>query len=105
MGWDWLRKIGGGIMKGVNWLGQNVGKPILSVAKHVPVIGEVVNAADPLLSTISKGSQWAEDALNKVPASKRRKLPSLSEVGGAIKSARDTVGAATAAAAKLAPML
>lgn len=77
---NWLRGAGGKVLGGLNWLGQKVGKPLLGVAKYIPIIGEVVKNAEPALNAISKTSQWAEDSLKGVPANKRRKLPNGQEI-------------------------
>lgn len=90
--WNWLKKVGGKILGGVNWLGQNIGKPIMNFAKNIPLVGDVVKAADPLFSTVSKGLQYAEDAANDVPVSKRRPKPTGQDVTNAIASGISTVG-------------
>lgn len=87
---NWLRGAGGKVMKGINWLGQNIGKPIMGIAKHLPVVGDVVRAAEPLVSTVSKTTQWAEDKLNNVAADKRRPPPTFDELKGAVGSAINT---------------
>lgn len=96
---NWLRGAGGKVLSGMNWLHQNVGRPIMGVAKHIPVIGEVVKAAEPAIDAISKTSQWAEDRLKGVPAEKRRKLPTGEEVRAGFDSAIRTgkaIGSAVA---------
>ena len=87
---NWLRGAAGKVVGGINWLGQNIGKPILGFAKNLPVVGEVVRAAEPALNAISKTSQWAQDALEGVPAAKRRKLPTGEEFKAGINSAIST---------------
>lgn len=87
---NWLRQAGGKVLGGLNWLGQNVGKPLLGVAKNIPIVGDVVRAAEPALNAISKTSQWAEDSLNGVQPQKRRKLPTGEEVKAGFDSAIKT---------------
>jgi hypothetical protein len=90
--WNWLKKVGGRILGGVNWLGQNIGKPLVNFAKNIPVVGDVVRAADPLLSTVSKGMQYAEDVAKDVPAAKRRAKPTGEDLKNAISSGINTIG-------------
>jgi hypothetical protein len=87
---NWLRGAAGKVVGGLNWLGQHVGKPLLGVAKKIPVIGDVVKAAEPALNAISKTSQWAEDSLRGVQPEKRRKLPTGEEVKAGFDSALNT---------------
>ena len=87
---NWLRGAGGKVLSGLNWLGQNVGKPLLGVAKHIPMVGDIVRGAEPALNAISKTSQWAEDSLKGVQAEKRRKLPTGEEVRAGFDSAVKT---------------
>lgn len=94
---NWLRGAGGKVLGGLNWLGQNIGKPILGALKHAPLIGDVVKAAEPALNAISKTSQWAEDSLKGVQPEKRRKLPSGEEVRAGLNSAYQTGRAAVGA--------
>jgi hypothetical protein len=86
----WLKKTAGTALKGLNWFGQNIGKPLLNFSKNIPLVGDVVKAAEPLLSTVSKTSQWAEDKLGGVAADKRRAAPTVNDFKGAIDSAVNT---------------
>lgn len=87
---NWLRGAAGKVVGGLNWLGQNVGKPLLGIAKNIPMVGDIVKAAEPALNAISKTSQWAEDSLKGVQAGKRRKLPTGEEVKAGFDSAVNT---------------
>ena len=102
---NWLRGAGQKVLGGLNWLGQNIGKPILSVARNIPIVGDVVRAAEPALNAVSKTSQWAQDALGGVSADKRRKLPSADEVKAGFQSIGNTGRAITSGMAKVGAML
>lgn len=97
---DWLNNnIARPILKAGQWLGQKVISPTLNwVKNNVPVVGQVVQAAEPLLNTI--GKTWnASTSLadeNKMISEgqkiKRQKMdyPTSGEWVGAVKSGIDT---------------
>lgn len=87
---NWLKKTAGTALKGINWFGQNIGKPLMNFAKNIPIVGDIVQTAQPLLSTVSKTTQWAEDKLGGVAADKRRPPPSIDELKGAVQSGINT---------------
>lgn len=87
---DWLRKAATKSVSGINWLGKNVLKPASGLLKQLPVVGEVVTAAEPAVEVLSKGLQFAEDALKGVPKGQRRALPTMSDVKRGIESVQET---------------
>ena len=96
---SWLNdNIARPILKAGQWLGQKVVTPTLNwVKNNVPVAGQVIRAAEPLLNTIGKtwnaSTKLADEnkAINEGRQVKRQKIdyPTAGEWAGAVKSGVD----------------
>lgn len=90
---NFLRQVGSGISKGVSWFGRKVVAPISGVLKQVPIVGDVVRAAEPLGNFIQKSADYSADFYDNKPMSQRRAKPSLGEAVDALKSGANTAAA------------
>ena len=90
---NFLRQIGSGVSKGVGWIGRNVISPVSGFLKKVPVVGDVVSAAEPLGNFIQKSADYSADFYDGKPESERRAKPTLAEAGNALQSGLKTVAA------------
>jgi len=89
---DWLRQVGSTVSKGVSWLGNNVVAPVSNFLKQVPIVGDVVRAAEPLGNFIQKTADYGSN-LQK-PANQRGPAPTMQDFGDAVKSGFSAYGAA-----------
>lgn len=99
---DWLNNnIARPILKAGQWLGEKVVTPTLNwVKNNVPVVGNVVRAAEPLINTIGKtwnaSTKLADEnkAISEGQRIKRQKTdyPTAGEWAGAVKSGVDAFG-------------
>jgi hypothetical protein len=84
------------------WLGQKVVSPALNWLKGVPVIGNIVKAAQPAIDLVGKtwnaASVGADESRSKQngtfnPNKKQKMdLPTLDDVGKAVGSIKDVAG-------------
>ena len=95
---NFLRKVGGGISGSVAWVGRRVVKPIGNFLKQVPIVGEVVRAAEPLGRAIQKSAEYSTDFYKGVPEGKRRSGPTAQEFVDAGKAIPATIAAGKTAA-------
>jgi hypothetical protein len=98
---DFFRKIGSGITGGLSWLGHNVIAPASNFLKQVPIVGDVVRAAEPIGNALQKSVDYSNDFYNNVPENKRRSIPTGQDFVNAAKAVPGTISAGVGAASKL----
>ena len=105
---NWLsgaaKTVGAGLYKGMDWIGQKVVRPAADFLKKIPIVGDVVRAADPLGNLVAKNVGATSDALNNVDPSKRRKIASFSETVDGIKAIPKVISAGTSAVGRVGAM-
>lgn len=89
---DWIKQ---NVGRAGDWL-QQAGKKATDFLQQVPIVGDIVSTAKPLLDTVSQG--W--DAVRG-----RAAAPNMDQIGKAVQSGIDTVGAVKGAAGKVAGYL
>lgn len=89
---EWLNQnIAQPFMKAGQWLGQNIISPALDWAKKIPLVGDVVRAAEPLTQAIGKGWNYAT-AMSEGKKGQELDQYKLTgeDIRGAVGSALDT---------------
>lgn len=77
---NWLKGAAALGARSLDWFDQNISKQTFDFLKKIPVVGDVVAAAEPLRNVYSQSLGALSDNLNNVNASKRRKGPSAQTV-------------------------
>jgi hypothetical protein len=52
--WGGIKQVGSTLGTGIDWIHQNITTPVANFMRNVPVVGDVVQAADPILSLAGK---------------------------------------------------
>lgn len=86
---NWLRGAAGTAAKGLSWLGQNVIKPASSFLQQIPIVGDVVSAAEPIREFAQKTVDYGSDLLNDAP--NKRQAPTMQEFMSAASAVPKTL--------------
>ena len=93
---DWLKgavtTVGHGLGQGISWLHQNVGQPLANFLSKVPIIGDTVKAAQPLLDLDAKIGDALQGNGNGISAD---------DIGNAIDAVPDVISKGAAAAKQI----
>lgn len=84
---NWLRQTIGGVLKGVNFVGNKVLKPVLSAVDKVPGLNLITSGLTPIVDTVTAATGNLEDRTLGVPEGQRRKGPSGAMIGEALLNA------------------
>ncbi len=96
---DWFGNIGKGIVKGIDWIGNNVVKPIAGIGKNIPIVGDVIRAVEPVGDFIGKGVGHLADRIDNKAV--KRAAPTWEDAGNAYNSLKNIPGAVMQAKAGL----
>lgn len=86
---NWLKGAAGTAARGLSWLGQNVIKPASSFLQQVPIVGDVVSAAEPIREFAQKSVDYGSDVLNDAP--NKRQAPTMQEFMSAASAVPKTI--------------